>query len=83
MLIAARHITTCREQAIGIAPFEFPEDVRKAALWGVGWEMDDNATYDRARLAMAFEGRAVTQYLVANREEIMKKYAACHPVLGG
>eukprot|EP00966_Prymnesium_polylepis_P173532 4014524-Prymnesium_polylepis.1 len=41
-----------REYARGVDPLKMPRAVREAALNGLGWAMDDNAAYPRARIAM-------------------------------
>ena len=77
-LMDAGHVTASREYAVGIDPFKLPREIRDAALENMGWAMDDNAAFPRARIAMVPVGRTESQYLVDNREEIMRAYAEEH-----
>eukprot|EP00966_Prymnesium_polylepis_P083905 1942753-Prymnesium_polylepis.1 len=74
----AGHVTASREYALGADPFKLPRAIRDAALAGMGWAMDDNAAYPRARIAMVPVGREGSQFLVDHREEIMRGFAELH-----
>eukprot|EP00966_Prymnesium_polylepis_P159779 3692935-Prymnesium_polylepis.1 len=77
-LLDAGHVTASREYARGVDPFKMPKAIREAALDGLGWAMDDNEAYPRARIAMVPVGREGSQFLVDHREEIMKGFAELH-----
>ena len=68
-LVDAGHISGCREQAVGVDPFKLPTEIRNAAFHGMGWEMDVNAAYPRARVAMVTDGRKECQFMVDHREK--------------
>ena len=71
-LYEAGHVTGGREQAVGPEPFKWDRTHRDMAYHGQGCECDDRAAFPRARMAMAPEGRQISETFLRHRKHIMR-----------
>ena len=77
-LVAAGHVTESREYAVQRAPdpFALPRALRRLAFARVGYDLDDAASFPRAKAAVVVPCRAAVRFFLAHRAEIMRQMGA-------